>query len=81
MLAARRADRLAEVARAVEDRGGAGALRSDRRDGGAEVEALFAAAVARFGRVDQLVNCAGVPQATPTERMSAAEWRMVLDAT
>ncbi len=80
MLAARRADRLAEVARAAEDAGAQALCVPTDVTVEAEVEALFAAAVARFGRVDLLVNCAGVPQATPTEQMSAAEWRMVLDA-
>ncbi len=45
-----------------------------------QVVALFETAVDRFGRVDLLVNCAGVPQATPTEEMSLVEWRTVIDA-
>ncbi len=60
VLAARRGDRLAEVARRIADAGG-GALAQtcDVADSQA-VQALVAAAWQRFGRVDVLVNNAGV---------------------
>ncbi len=81
VLAARRPDRLEAVAEAIRAAGGdAVAVPTDvtRED---EVEALFAAASDRFGgRLDLLVNSAGVPQATPTDEMTLAEWREVLDA-
>jgi NAD(P)-dependent dehydrogenase (short-subunit alcohol dehydrogenase family) len=44
----------------------------------AEVEAAFAAAVARFGRVDLLVNVAGVMIYKPIEEQSATDWHTLL---
>ena len=46
----------------------------------ADVKAIADAAMDHFGRVDVLVHSAGVPQATPVEDMSLAEWKSVLDA-
>jgi NAD(P)-dependent dehydrogenase (short-subunit alcohol dehydrogenase family) len=45
----------------------------------ADVEALFAATVERFGTVDLLVNCAGIADHTPTVDLTLARWREVLD--
>jgi 3-oxoacyl-[acyl-carrier protein] reductase len=43
------------------------------------VEALVKGAVDAFGRVDVLVNCAGVPQAfTPVEELSPEEWDKIM---
>ena len=44
----------------------------------ASVDALFDAAVARFGRVDAVVNSAGVVHVTPFDELSLAEWQSVL---
>ncbi|WP_442678887.1 SDR family NAD(P)-dependent oxidoreductase [Sphingomonas sp. ASY06-1R] len=44
----------------------------------AAVEAAFAAAVAHFGRVDLLVNVAGVMIYKPIEEQSAADWQTLL---
>src|SRR5262245_6264033 len=41
-------------------------------------EALVAAVIARFGRIDGLVNNAGVTFAHRLEELSFAEWRRVL---
>ena len=80
VLAARRPGKLAETAAGIEAEGGTALpVPTDVTDE-AQVEALFAKAVEAFGRVDLVVSCAGVPQATPLEQMSAAEWRMVMDA-
>jgi NAD(P)-dependent dehydrogenase (short-subunit alcohol dehydrogenase family) len=45
----------------------------------ADLEALCAAAVARFGRIDGLVNNAGVNFVKPFLEVSEAEWDRVLD--
>jgi NAD(P)-dependent dehydrogenase (short-subunit alcohol dehydrogenase family) len=43
------------------------------------VAALFAAAVAAFGRVDGVVNAAGVAGGGPVHLVDDAEWRRVID--
>ena len=45
----------------------------------AEVEAMFAAAVAAYGTVDILVNNAGMQRDAAFEAMSLADWQLVLD--
>ena len=44
-----------------------------------QVEAMIADAAARFGRLDIVVNNAGLYPVTPVLEMSEAEWDMVLD--
>lgn len=43
------------------------------------VEAAFAQAVSRFGRIDVLLNNAGIGMVKPTLELSAAEWRNIVD--
>jgi NAD(P)-dependent dehydrogenase (short-subunit alcohol dehydrogenase family) len=45
----------------------------------AECEAAVAAAVDRFGRLDVVVNCAGVWAEGPTDTMTEADWNRVID--
>lgn len=80
VIAARRADRLQAVADEIAAAGGEVLARPTDVTVEAEVEGLFAETLARHGRLDLLVNSAGVPQATPVEKISLAEWRRVLDA-
>jgi NAD(P)-dependent dehydrogenase (short-subunit alcohol dehydrogenase family) len=79
VLAARRTDRLGAVAERI---GGTGreslAVPTDVSDPG-QCEALVEAAVARFGRVDVLVNNAGVSSVVPALRESPEEFRRVVD--
>jgi 3-oxoacyl-[acyl-carrier protein] reductase len=42
-------------------------------------EEIVVACLARWGKVDILVNCAGVITRTPTESLSRADWQRVLD--
>jgi|WetSurMetagenome_2_1015567.scaffolds.fasta_scaffold147259_2 NAD(P)-dependent dehydrogenase (short-subunit alcohol dehydrogenase family) len=79
-IAARRPDKLQAVADAIAEAGGEVLAHPADVTVEAEVEALFASVLERFGRIDLVVNSAGVPQATPVEKMSLAEWRAVLDA-
>jgi NAD(P)-dependent dehydrogenase (short-subunit alcohol dehydrogenase family) len=44
-----------------------------------DVEGLLAATLARFGRVDILINAAGVNSATPFFEISEEEWHRILD--
>ncbi|HEY5412642.1 MAG TPA: SDR family oxidoreductase [Caulobacteraceae bacterium] len=80
MLAARRTDRLEALAAEIAAAGGTALVHATDCTLEDEVEALFVAAEERLGRIDLLVNSTGVPQATPIEEMSLAEWRQVIDA-
>jgi NAD(P)-dependent dehydrogenase (short-subunit alcohol dehydrogenase family) len=78
-LGARREDRLAETRRVVEDAGRrAITLRTDVADP-ASCQALVDAAMAEFGRVDVLVNNAGIGTAVPATRETPEQFRSVID--
>jgi NAD(P)-dependent dehydrogenase (short-subunit alcohol dehydrogenase family) len=79
VLAARRADRLASVAKELEAAGRrALTVTTDVADPDA-CTALAAAAMAEFGRVDVLVNNAGVGTAVPASRETPEQFRSVID--
>jgi NAD(P)-dependent dehydrogenase (short-subunit alcohol dehydrogenase family) len=76
-VAGRRADMLHQVAEQAP--GQALAVPTDITDP-ASVEALFAATVKAFGRVDLLFNNAGIGlPAAPLEDMAIADWKRVVD--
>jgi NADP-dependent 3-hydroxy acid dehydrogenase YdfG len=78
-LAARRADRLEEIeARIAADGGEALAIPTDVADE-AQANAFVAAAGEHFGRLDALVNNAGVMQLGPIEGAPTEEWRRMVD--
>jgi NAD(P)-dependent dehydrogenase (short-subunit alcohol dehydrogenase family) len=75
----RRADLVASTAAEIRTFGRrALSLTSDVRDRGS-LENLLQAAIAEFGKVDILVNCAGVTKRTPTLDVSEEEWNAILD--
>jgi NAD(P)-dependent dehydrogenase (short-subunit alcohol dehydrogenase family) len=79
VLAARRAERLADAHAQVEAVGRrALSVRTDVTDT-QDCAALVAAAVDAFGRVDVLVNNAGIADATPATKQDPDEFRGVLD--
>jgi NAD(P)-dependent dehydrogenase (short-subunit alcohol dehydrogenase family) len=79
VLAARREDRLAETARLVEAAGRrAVAVRADVSDPD-DCRAVAAAAVSELGRLDVLVNNAGVGTAVPALRETPEEFRRVIE--
>ncbi|GAC1381451.1 MAG: glucose 1-dehydrogenase [Marmoricola sp.] len=79
VLGARRADRLADTAAAVEALGRkALPVATDVTDP-AQCQALVEAAVERFGRIDVLVNNAGVAAAVPATREAPEHFRGVVD--
>ncbi len=80
MLAARRRERLQDVASEITAAGGTALVHAADCTLEADVQALFEAADAGLGEIDLLVNSTGVPQATPITGMSLDEWRSVLDA-
>ena len=66
------------VVREIEQKGGrALAHLADVADAEA-VQAMMTAAVARFGRIDILVNNAALRREQPLEQMSLGEWREIL---
>ncbi len=80
VLGARKAERCAEVAAELAAAAGVQALGvgCDVADP-EQVEAMVAAAVDRFGRVDVLVNNAGTTWTAPAASMRLEDWRRVLD--
>jgi NADP-dependent 3-hydroxy acid dehydrogenase YdfG len=75
VLAARRADRIAALADRL---GGALAVPTDVTDPAA-IERLIAATLERHGRIDGLVNNAGVSLHHPLDELDLVEFRRVLD--
>jgi len=79
VLAARRVDKLAATAELVEKTGRkALAVQTDVSDPDA-CSAMVEAAVAEFGKVDVLVNNAGVGSAYPATRETPEQFRSVID--
>jgi NAD(P)-dependent dehydrogenase (short-subunit alcohol dehydrogenase family) len=78
-LTARSEPELAAVARLVEERGSSAAWGASDVRSRASVEASYREAVARFGRVDVLVNNAGVWIEKPVLDFSDEEWDLTLD--
>jgi NAD(P)-dependent dehydrogenase (short-subunit alcohol dehydrogenase family) len=79
VLAARRVDKLYATARLVEDAGRrALTVATDVADP-AQCQSMVNAAIAEFGRVDVLVNNAGVGTAVPATRETPDEFRAVVD--
>lgn len=73
------ADKAAEVAEGIRQRGGqAVALQADLSRA-AEAERLFAEAIAAFGRVDILINNAGVMMTKPLAEVTEAEFDKQFD--
>jgi NADP-dependent 3-hydroxy acid dehydrogenase YdfG len=78
-VAARRVDRLEVLAREIEDAGGrALAIESDVTDR-AEAESLVERTVAELGRLDTVVNNAGVMLLGPALDASIDEWERMVD--
>ena len=78
-VAARRVDRLEGLAREIEDAGGrALVVESDVTDR-AQAEALVERTVAELGRLDTVVNNAGVMLLGPAEHAPIEEWERMVD--
>jgi 3-oxoacyl-[acyl-carrier protein] reductase len=80
VVAARSVDDLETVARGIRACGGdATVVRTDATDL-AQLDALVEATLARYGRLDVLVNNAGLlPTAVRSERMAVADWRYAFE--
>ena len=79
VLGARRAERLESLAKELEAAGGkALAVMTDVTDR-AQVQHLVDAAVENFGRVDVVLNNAGLMPLAPLERLKTDEWDRMID--
>jgi 3-oxoacyl-[acyl-carrier protein] reductase len=76
---ARNQGRAAEAAAALQEAGGEAASFAADVAETATVEAAFSAALERFGRVDVLVNNAGITRDGVFLRMSDEQWQQVID--
>ena len=79
VLGARRADRLQSLAKDLEARGGkALAVTTDvtQRE---QVKALVDSAVQSYGRIDVMINNAGLMPQAPLERLKVDEWDRMID--
>ncbi|MFD4913920.1 SDR family oxidoreductase [Streptomyces virginiae] len=78
-LGARRTDRLDALGREIEEAGGTAAFRRLDVTDAADVRAFVAAARDRYGRVDVLVNNAGVMPLSPLDALKVDEWDRMID--
>jgi len=78
-LGARRADRLGMVVADIERSGGLAAAKTTDVTKRADVEALVQGAVERFGRVDVMVNNAGLMALSPIAKTLVEEWERMVD--
>ncbi|NOJ78062.1 MULTISPECIES: SDR family oxidoreductase [Myxococcus] len=78
-LGARRTDRLAAVVADIERGGGQASARAVDVTKRAEVTAFIQAAVDRFGRIDVLVNNAGLMSLAPVAKTLVDEWDRMVD--
>ncbi len=75
----RRVEQVNEVATAIEALGRKSLRQPTDQTDRAQIEALLAACLAEFGKVDILVNCAGKIKRTPTLTLPEAEWQDIMD--
>jgi 3-oxoacyl-[acyl-carrier protein] reductase len=71
----------AETVRLIEAAGGQAAMHLADISDPAQARGLIGAAVARFGRLDALVNNASRRRQTPLAEITPAEWREILGST
>ncbi|MFN3889453.1 MAG: SDR family oxidoreductase [Beijerinckiaceae bacterium] len=79
LLAARRKDRLDGIVAKISASGGRARACATDVTNEDDVICLFHAANNEFARLDVLVNCAGIADATPTDQLSLARWREMVD--
>jgi NADP-dependent 3-hydroxy acid dehydrogenase YdfG len=79
VLGARRRERIEALADELKGNGAKALARTTDVTDRAQVKALVDAAVERFGRVDVMLNNAGLMQQSPLERLMVDEWDNMVD--
>src|SRR5690349_9493848 len=79
VLGARRGERINTLAKAIKDGGGKSLAVITDVTKPAQVRNLVDSAVKEFGRVDVMLNNAGVMPQSPLERLKIDEWDRLID--
>lgn len=79
MLAARREEHLKKLVAAIEKDGGTATYRVVDVTDRAQVEALAAATRETYGRIDVLLNNAGLMPLSPLDQLKVDEWEQMVD--
>jgi NADP-dependent 3-hydroxy acid dehydrogenase YdfG len=79
VLGARRTDRIQALAAELSGRGGKALALGTDVTKAEQVQKLVDAAVERFGRVDVMINNAGLMPHSPLERLKVADWDRMID--
>jgi len=79
VLGARRKERIDALVREIAGSGGSAEAAATDVTVRADVEALVGTAVERFGRVDVMINNAGVMLVSPVERLKVEDWDRMID--
>lgn len=79
MLAARRPDRFQALAERIAERGGTAAYAPTDVTRAADLSALVQLAQERFGRLDVLINNAGIGPNAPMDELRVGEWEQMVD--
>ncbi len=79
MLAARREDRLKDLVAAIAKKGGTVAYRVTDVANLAQVQALAEATLETYGRIDVLINNAGLMPLSPLDQIKVNEWDQMID--
>jgi NADP-dependent 3-hydroxy acid dehydrogenase YdfG len=79
LLGARRSDRLEVLVGEIREAGGTAEFRRLDVTSRADTQAFVDSAIERFGRVDVLINNAGVMPLSPLEALKVDEWDRMID--